>query len=200
MYKVKDYNEVSPPRLRLIVESPDAKKKYEDGYREPSPLPEVGETIEGLTGRLYEVLPGGNYLALGAAIVGATHLKVKPRETVFFTKVSYAKSEEPIIAVAPVDMPNCEQAIAIGENVDSNFEGTITIADEASEIMGTDVKQFGFNSSVEIVSAYERLRKTHEAGFEDFLTAATHATIKQQWSKFPMCFPPEPVNRGNGQK
>src|SRR2546427_11834544 len=65
-----------------------------------------------------------------------------PLKAKFFTKVSYAKSE-PRIAVAPVDTPNYEQAIAIGENPASDLEGNITLADETGEILGMSVKQFG---------------------------------------------------------
>jgi hypothetical protein len=111
-----------------------------------------------------------------------------PLKAEFFTQVSYVKSE-PRIAVAPVAMPNCEQAIALGENPDSNLEGNITLADATGEIMGIGVKQFGFESSVEIAAAYERLRATRESEFEAFLTAATHAAVEQRWSEFPMFFP-----------
>lgn len=111
-----------------------------------------------------------------------------PLKATFFTKVSYVKSE-PRIAVAPVDMPNYEHAIKIGQNPDSDPEGNITLADETGEIMGIGMKQFGFESSVEIAAAYERLQATYGAEFEEFLTAATYAGIEQRWSEFPMFFP-----------
>ena len=118
-----------------------------------------------------------------------------PLKAKFFTKVSYAKTE-PRIAVAPVDMPNYEEAIAIGENPASDLEGNITLADETGEIMGIGVKQFGFESSISIAAAYERLQATYGVEFEEFLTAATYAAIEQRWSEFPMCFPvPKPVNQ-----
>ncbi len=117
----------------------------------------------------------------------------------FFTKVSYVKSE-PKIAVAPVDMPNCEQAIAIGENPDSEFEGNITLIDETVEDLDMAMKKFGFeSSSVNITRAYERLQETHGADFEDFLKAATYAAIEKRFSEFPMSFPmPKPVNLSVG--
>ena len=111
-----------------------------------------------------------------------------PLKAEFFTKVSYVK-DEPIIEVVPVAMPNHQQAIAIGENPESKLEGKITLADETGEILGIGIKQFGFESSIEIAAAYERLRQTHDAEFEKFLTAATYAAIEEQWSKFPMSFP-----------
>lgn len=111
-----------------------------------------------------------------------------PLKATFFTKISYAKTE-PFIAVVPTAMPNYEQAISIGENPDADLEGTITLADEAGEILGIGVRQFGFESSIEIAAAYQRLQATYETEFDHFLTAATHAAIEQRWSEFPMYFP-----------
>lgn len=117
-----------------------------------------------------------------------------PLEAKFFTKVSYVKNE-PRIAVVPVDMPNYEQTIAIGENPDGEFEGNISLVYETVEQLDIAVKQFRFESSVEITCAYERLQKTYPE-FEKFLTDVICAVAEQRWSEFPMCFPvPNPVNR-----
>ena len=106
----------------------------------------------------------------------------------FFTKVSYVKNE-PKIAIVPVDMPNYEQAIPIGENPDAGFEGKVTIADNGGEIMDLPIEQFGFESTIEISTAYDRLQATYGADFEGFLTTATHAAIEERWSEFPMYYP-----------
>jgi hypothetical protein len=106
----------------------------------------------------------------------------------FFTRISYVK-DEPTIEIVPVAMPNWQMAIAIGENPDSDLEGKIKLADERGEIFGVGIKQLGFESSIKIAAAYEHLRRTHDAEFERFLTAATHAAIEEQWSQFPMSFP-----------
>jgi hypothetical protein len=110
-----------------------------------------------------------------------------PLKAEFFTKISYVK-DEPIIEVVPA-MSHYQQAITIEENPESTVEGKITLADETGEILGIGVKQFGFESSIEIAAAYERLRQTHDEEFERFLTDATYAAIEEQWSKFPMSFP-----------
>ena len=111
-----------------------------------------------------------------------------PLKATFFTRVTYAQNE-PSISIAPVGMPNYEQAIPVGENPARDLEGNITLADETGEIMGIGVKQFGFESSISIAAAYERLDRTYGTEFNEFLTAATHAAIEQRWSAFPMCFP-----------
>jgi hypothetical protein len=97
--------------------------------------------------------------------------------------------DEPIIAVVPIDMPKGKEAIPNGENPESDLEGRITLADETGEIRGVGIKQFGFESSWAIAAAYERRRKSDDAEFEKFLTAATHAAIEKRWSEFPMYFP-----------
>jgi hypothetical protein len=111
-----------------------------------------------------------------------------PLKAEFFTKIVYVK-DEPVIEVVPVAMPNYQDAIAIEENPESTVEGKITFADETGEILGIEVKQFGYESSIEIAAAYERLRQTHDDEFERFLTDATYTAIEEQWSEFPMSFP-----------
>ncbi len=121
-----------------------------------------------------------------------------PLKAEFFTKVSYLKNE-PKIAIAPVNMPNREQAITIGENTTSDLEGNITLVDTTVDIMDIGVKQFRFESSVWIAAAYEHLRRTYGAEFEEFLTAATYAATEQRWSEFPMYFPvSKPLNQPQG--
>ena len=116
-----------------------------------------------------------------------------PLKSEFFTKIRFAKTE-PSITVVPICMPDYENAIPIGENPDGDLEGTITLADGTGEILGIGIKQFGFESSISIAAAYERVRALYGAEFDEFLTAATHAAIEEHWSEFPMHFPATPEN------
>jgi hypothetical protein len=111
-----------------------------------------------------------------------------PLKQEFFTKISFINTE-PIIAIVPIEMPNHEQAIPIGERPDADLEGRITLADNSGEVMGLSINQFGFASAVDITAAYERLRAQYDAEFEEFLTAATRAAIENRWAEFPMYFP-----------
>jgi hypothetical protein len=111
-----------------------------------------------------------------------------PLNREFFTKVSFVNTE-PCVAIVPIEMPDYEQAIPIGERPDDDLEGRITLADDSGEVMGVSINQFGFASSAEIAAAYEHLRTLYGAEFEQFLTAATHAAIENRWYAFPMYFP-----------
>jgi hypothetical protein len=77
VFKLKSFDQVH--RHRVIFQSPDASKVYEEGYAECPPTDlKTGEIVEGFGDNLYELLPSGGFPTLGGAIAGPTHLRVKP--------------------------------------------------------------------------------------------------------------------------